>query len=263
MRTCWQTEELAFPIKLEQSENRLGRFRVTYGKQVRSGLSYGDAAKELGSAIMHALACDGQLDNRDDEEIAERAESRKVVGPYHWPEMIEIRRNTNKCPYCGKQEPAAKGYVFCPHCLDSEYLTEDYLLKGMTRMRAIDEDHNELKPLTDAERAHLLPLYREAQLHGNTERGKARIAKQRQDIERNARAAIRNAETERAGMLWLMDHGINISNVIYYSHTGRFGFGWRQPLGGEVLSGLLDIITEFPFPYDIETTDKRKLSGER
>ena len=38
------------------------------------------------------------------------------------PEMAEIRRNTCKCRYCGKQEPAQKGYVFCPHCIDSEYL---------------------------------------------------------------------------------------------------------------------------------------------
>lgn len=177
--------------------------------------------------------------------------------------MREIRRNTDACPYCGKQEPAAKGNVFCPHCLDSEYLTEADLLKGITRMRPVYRGREDLKPLTDAERAHLVPQYRAAQLHGNTERGKARIIKQREDIEKHARAVIRAAETERAGKLWLMDHGVNISNVIYYSHTGRFGFGWRQPMGADLVSGLLDIITEFPFPYDIECEGGKKLSGER
>src|SRR5215472_14446345 len=36
----------------------------------------------------------------------------------HWleqtAEMREVRRNTVGCGYCGRQEPAAKGYVFCP-----------------------------------------------------------------------------------------------------------------------------------------------------
>lgn len=89
----------------------------------------------------------------------------------HWleqtPDMREARRNTMKCGYCGKQEPAAKGYVFCPHCIDSEYLKESDL--AMTRMRPIDESGIRSAPveLTAAERKHLLPLFREAQLHGS------------------------------------------------------------------------------------------------
>jgi hypothetical protein len=44
-------------------------FAVRYGKQVDAGLSYGDACAKLGQALMHQLACEGQLDNR---EIGER-----------------------------------------------------------------------------------------------------------------------------------------------------------------------------------------------
>lgn len=43
-------------------------FTVTYGKQVKEGLDYGKAALELGACIMHALACDGLLDNRHKNE---------------------------------------------------------------------------------------------------------------------------------------------------------------------------------------------------
>jgi hypothetical protein len=183
-------------------------------------------------------------------------------------EMREIRRNTMSCPYCGKQEPAAKGYVFCPHCLDSQYLTQADVLKGITRMRPIDrsgfgKNREELQPLTDAERDHLLPQFKQAQLHGTTERGKARIAKQRRDIADRLEKVTRHARAEHDGMLWLMDHGVNIDNVIYYSHTGRFGFGWRRPVDEAILSSLLDLITEFPFSYDIKTADGRTLSGER
>lgn len=38
-------------------------FTVTYGKQVDSNLSYGEACTKLGRAILHALACEGKLDN--------------------------------------------------------------------------------------------------------------------------------------------------------------------------------------------------------
>jgi hypothetical protein len=39
-------------------------FTVVYGLQIKSGLNYTDAAYEFGCCVMHALACDGKLDNR-------------------------------------------------------------------------------------------------------------------------------------------------------------------------------------------------------
>jgi hypothetical protein len=165
------------------------------------------------------------------------------------PEMREVRRNTVKCRYCGAQEPAAKGYVFCPHCIGSEYLKASDL--PLTRMKAID-DLSDCEPLTEAERAHLLPLYREAQLHGNTARDKARIAKKRADIEADYTRVTNAAKTEHDGLLWLMDHGIKTDNVIYYSHTNKFCFGWRKPLEAEELGAWLDVASEFPFEYELK-----------
>lgn len=49
-----------YPIKLEQTGK--DRFVVTYGSQVTSGLGYLAAASELGTSIMHALACEGKMD---------------------------------------------------------------------------------------------------------------------------------------------------------------------------------------------------------
>lgn len=62
MKTCFETR-LAhqYPIKLEQAAD--GSFRVTYGLQVKAGLGYAEAAKELGECIMHSAACAGSLDN--------------------------------------------------------------------------------------------------------------------------------------------------------------------------------------------------------
>lgn len=165
------------------------------------------------------------------------------------PAMREIRRNTVSCGYCGKQEAAQKGSVFCPYCLDSEYLTLDLL--HLTRMQSV-ESTADRAPLTQAEKDYLIPLYKHAQLHGSTARGTARLTKQRRDIEATFEKDTRNAKTERDGFIWLLDHGVQIDNVIFYNHTQRFGFGWRSPVSEAVKSDLLDILTEFPFDYDIK-----------
>lgn len=174
-------------------------------------------------------------------------------------EMREVLRNTHKCGYCGRQEPAPKGYVFCPHCLGSSYLTEDDL--HLTRMRPVDSTGNRAK-LTKAERAHLLPIYKEAQLHGQGVRSIAAAKAARDRIDAEYKAAISKAEAEYKGFTWLLDQGLQVDNVIYYSHTGRFCFGWRQCVSESVVSAILDVISEFPYPYDIKCADGRKLSGD-
>jgi hypothetical protein len=61
MKLCHQLQDLS--VKLEQTGK--DKFTVTYGKQIKHGLNYSQAAVEYGCVIMHALACDGKLDNRE------------------------------------------------------------------------------------------------------------------------------------------------------------------------------------------------------
>lgn len=167
------------------------------------------------------------------------------------PEMVEIRANTMCCGYCGKQEPAQKGYVFCPHCLDSAHLTESDL--RLTRMRPCDAGLKYESPeLSEAEKAHLMPLFVEAQIHGTTSRGKARILKERAGILKERDSTIHHAQVKFDGFTWLMDHGVNTENCIYYSHKGKFNFGWREPIKGAVRDSLLESLHGFPFEYDVE-----------
>lgn len=63
---CWRLESLGCPIVL--SQRAPDDFTVVYGLQVRDGLTYDDACAELGMAIMHALACNGKVDNREEGE---------------------------------------------------------------------------------------------------------------------------------------------------------------------------------------------------
>jgi hypothetical protein len=174
-------------------------------------------------------------------------------------EMREIRRNRNECGYCGHQEEAARGLVFCDRCIDSEYLKEKELY--LTRMRAVD-DTADRAPLTGAEKGYLLPLYREGRIRGVTVRGKARATQMRADILLTRDETIQRANDRFDGFTWLLDRGLDTSNVIFYSHTGRFEFGWRQPVDKETEAALLDVISEFNFPYDIKCEDGRTLSAD-
>lgn len=56
-----------FPIRLYQHMRRKEQsFAVQYGKQFDLYLTYEDACKKLGAAIMHDSACRGDLDNERD-----------------------------------------------------------------------------------------------------------------------------------------------------------------------------------------------------
>ncbi|MBP8231755.1 MAG: hypothetical protein KAY22_05575 [Rhizorhabdus sp.] len=182
----------------------------------------------------------------------------------HWleitDEMRAVRRDTLKCGYCGAHYRGPEYPAFCTSCLDSAYLKAEDL--RLLRLRPVADSRLPFEPLTAAESAMLMPRYREAQLHGSTERGRKRLAKARLDVGATYAAAIRNAEAERAGATWIMDNlpGL-LENWIYYSHTGRHCFGWRKPLDGDVLSALLDRVSEFPGSYDIKCADGRTLSN--
>lgn len=63
MNTCIELKDLPFPVKVEQ--NARGRFRVTYGQQVKRDLGYEAAAKEFGLCVFHALACAGKIEPED------------------------------------------------------------------------------------------------------------------------------------------------------------------------------------------------------
>lgn len=58
---CYEHTDLVYPLRLTQDAK--GRFTVTYGKQVVPCQSYSEAAAEYGSCLMHALACEGRLNN--------------------------------------------------------------------------------------------------------------------------------------------------------------------------------------------------------
>jgi len=166
------------------------------------------------------------------------------------PEMREIRRNTLQCGYCGKYYPAATGHTFCEACLDSPYLKESEL--HLLRLKNCEQHWPKREPLTEREAERLTPLYVERQTVGETSRAVQRRKATRRRVEEKHTKEAEAVEDEYNGMVWLLDRNIETENVIFYSHTGRFCFGWRNPLGDKVRSKLLDVLCEFPFDYDLK-----------
>ncbi len=57
MKVCYKSKSMDIDL-IQTGRNR---FTVRYGLQVKKDLTYSMAAKELGSCIMHAAACEGKL----------------------------------------------------------------------------------------------------------------------------------------------------------------------------------------------------------
>ena len=53
-------------IVMRQSGGKGKRFRVNYGVQVDEKLTYAQARKALGEALMHHLACEDKINNQGD-----------------------------------------------------------------------------------------------------------------------------------------------------------------------------------------------------
>lgn len=63
---CYEFDDHFATVRLYQTG--IDQFTVQYFKQIKTRLNYSEAAMELGSCIMHLLACEGKLDNREKGE---------------------------------------------------------------------------------------------------------------------------------------------------------------------------------------------------
>jgi hypothetical protein len=169
-------------------------------------------------------------------------------------EMTDLLKNTLKCGYCGAQYNKTDAPEFCEKCLDSEYLEKNQI--HLLRLKPIyGKSFPNRAELTDSETAVLIPEYTRQQTTATGSRAVAKLNRRRQQIEDAFKKDTYAAKTEHDGLIWLMDHNVNTGNCIYYNHTDKFSFGWRQPVSAEVKSSLLDILCEFPYAYEIKSDD--------
>lgn len=178
-------------------------------------------------------------------------------------EMVAIRDNTYSCCWSHGYFPkdheyvSTHGFNITRHAIGSEYLKVDEL--HLLRLFPISVDNRKPAPLTDAEREFLTPLYIKAQtemsaLRDEDERIKARNRVEGKIAEARLRAdrIMQTAYDEPNGFQWLLDRDVNVSNCIFYNHTGVFEFGWQKPLSKEVAAELRRKIEGFPFKINIK-----------
>jgi len=190
----------------------------------------------------------------------------------HWveitPQLQAAREQTSTCAYCGKHygpmHAKAPTNGFCDACLDSPYLKETEL--KLLRLVPLSEERNYSD---DTLPEGLRQLYVERQTTGANSRANQRKDKQRQSVldeyqEKvdSVTKANGNAVIERDGKLWLWERGVDLENVIYYSHTQSFEFFWRNKYSGgpsqsvkEKMVTLLES-ERFPYKYQIAKADK-------
>lgn len=194
----------------------------------------------------------------------------KRIKQGHWleqtPAMVEARQNRLKCGYCGKQydkrdTPAPP--AFCHACLGNEYLKAGDL--KLLRLRCVADERGEFPPLSAEEEAYLLPLYRAEQAGKGSERSRLQREKLGERIQREYDKVVQEATAKYEGMTWLFNRGCGVrlmENCIYYAHKGVFTFGWREKLEeGEDLDWLMREMSEFPWPYNIETKHRGRIGG--
>lgn len=162
---------------------------------------------------------------------------------------VIVRANTCTCGYCGRQEDVSTAGEFCMQCIGYPLLRRSDL--HLTRMLPVVKSDNRA-PLSAAEQEILYPLYEYAQIHGATDRDKARIAARRVEIAEQFAKDVRHAQMERDCATWCLDNGVDIDHVIYYKHLGRFCFGWNNRLDADTRVRLIEKLVTFPFEYDIK-----------
>ena len=180
------------------------------------------------------------------------------------PEMIAIRKETLQCGYCGRYYPHTIEQKFCTHCLDSPYLEAKNL--KLLRLSPVEGKWSRTSPeLTAEEYATLFPLYHNAQVRGKVARDKEKLEEQRRRIQKDFDDTIQKkipmleatAKVEYIGKNWLLSHDISIENVIYYSHTHKFSFGWMKPFAPEVQVTLRELLKDFPYPWEFAKKEKK------
>lgn len=239
---------------------------------------------DTGGAYASRIACDGQeiylqtestvgVHENQLNAIFSDGKSRRVfdlsdssIGPQSnhvrtvtWfdlpPALVALRNSTLRCGYCGKDEAADSGKVFCDKCPGSEYLKPDDF--KLLRLMPISF-RGDRPEITEAERAAILPAYQAGRLALGARRKAAKVAQ--------IAAQHENAERELEGFTFFWDRGVDTENLIYYGSTKGFCFGWRKPLTDAEAAEVLAVISEFRFRYEIKTTsgglhNGRTLSG--
>jgi hypothetical protein len=160
-------------------------------------------------------------------------------------ELLAAQKNQLSCGYCGKRHDAREiDYKFCKDCLHSEYLTQDCL--HLLRLMPVDKFNpkrpKEITKELQAEfnnRAHQMYL-------NNRKRLKLKAQKLLQDDAVKRESDRYETELQAA----LMFGGLEVGNLIYYNHTKKWVYGWRDRVSKDEYNDYMLKASELELPLD-------------
>ena len=158
--------------------------------------------------------------------------------------LQNLRRTTKVCGYCGKQYPNAPDELqWCEKCLGSQYLKLDELrLLKLKHITSNGKRETELPPDKLVEKYHTIQKAARA----------SRLEAEKVRKLESCKKDIEAAQIEYEGFKQIIEAGLDFDNCIYYSHTGRFCFGWRTPLKEAEKIEIGDKLKKFAFEYDMK-----------
>jgi hypothetical protein len=156
------------------------------------------------------------------------------------PEMIEIRKTTFKCGYCGSVVPKGE-----PHreCLSSEYITPDNF--HLIYPKAVS-DRSSRKPLSEAVMAEFTAIW----LKAKEDKAEAQIA-----VEYARRLEeIKRADAKFQLKVRLLELGIPKDMFITYG-TDDITIGWNNPVSKVIADWLEAKLKPTDIPWTIKSVD--------
>jgi len=155
--------------------------------------------------------------------------------------LQQLRHTTRQCGYCGKLYRES-GQNWCNACLGSQYLELKEL--RLLKTHFIDQD----RVFDENPPDWLVIEYEKQQKSARL----VRVEKDKQRALAKCRKDRETAEIEYKGFILIIESGLDYDNCIYYTHTGRFCFGWRKPLTEVEKIEIGDKLKKFPYDYDMK-----------
>ncbi len=250
-----EPEEKAKYEKIQEECKALGYklFDVTdttpWDKRVKEG-EYEIELKHLFNNQYNTVAIDDDTPGKRVhdwyESINWEARHRKS-GYYLTGDIAQLKAakdNRLNCGYCGAQyDKGLTTHKLCTKCVGSEYLTEDNWPLLILIPVSEERDYEGCKAcLSSSDLTKLREEFEAAKVERRRLLTARRLAKADQVLIDAAKKAESNlAEAHIKAVLLRLD--LDIDDVIYYSHTKEWVWGWRKPVTGAERAAIMEVIT--------------------
>lgn len=163
--------------------------------------------------------------------------------------LNEMKAAHYVCGYCGHRHQGHDAPITCPKCLGSEYLKPENL--PLLTMQPLTGPRRDVATVGEDEYNAAQTARKDAYNAAQGDRLRRKADKVLADARAKCAEEMYRAESEAA----ILRQGIDTDNLIYYSHTKKWVFGWRSPMTQAESEAIRANGVEIPFDYTIKMDD--------